>query len=277
MRITIDPNEMAAASETLHNCAAEAADIGSQLSSSAACPMPADVQSVVDQVVLTVDRALDEVAARLDAQAADLGRRADIAAGDSLAAAGVVVGDTGISAASGGPSVDGWSVDSAGWMAPMTTETSNSGGFSVETGSWTDPMSVDPSEYGGFPAITGSWTDSMSAGGSGSGGFPSYTGSWVDSMSAGAVSSPDVFQPFDKASFMKPVTGALPFINTITSGSNSNRIAMDLGAMGGDLSARLYTPTRADLQAQYGYALTDGQIKMFYPETLDSPNSQISL
>src|SRR4051812_47509022 len=103
MRITIDPNEMAAASETLRNCAVEAADIGTQLSASAACPMPAEVQNVVDQFVVTVDRALDEVAARLDAQATDLGMRAQIAAGDSLAAAGVVVGGTGISAASGGP------------------------------------------------------------------------------------------------------------------------------------------------------------------------------
>ena len=87
MMITIDPNEMVAAATTLHDCAVEAADIGSQLSSSAAQAMPPELQHVVDQMVVTVDRALDAVAIRLDAQSADLNARAQIAANDSVAAA----------------------------------------------------------------------------------------------------------------------------------------------------------------------------------------------
>ncbi|HZX55095.1 MAG TPA: hypothetical protein VFE86_10465 [Ilumatobacteraceae bacterium] len=91
MMITIDPNELTAASATLHNCAAEAAAIGSQLWACSCCAMPADLQGLIDQLVVTIDRALDALAARLDAQAVDLTNRAQIAATDSMAAAGVVV------------------------------------------------------------------------------------------------------------------------------------------------------------------------------------------
>jgi hypothetical protein len=105
MKITLDPTEMIAASETLRNCAVEAADIGSQLSACACCAMPADLQTAVDDLASTVDRALDSVAARLSAQAADLTNRAQIAASDSLPAAISAV-DTGTAlgtAASGSP------------------------------------------------------------------------------------------------------------------------------------------------------------------------------
>jgi hypothetical protein len=91
MMITIDPNELTVASETLRSCAAEAADIGSQLWACSCCVMPADLQGAVDGLVVVVDRALDALAARLDAQAGDLSNRAHIAATDSMAAAGVVV------------------------------------------------------------------------------------------------------------------------------------------------------------------------------------------
>jgi len=103
--ITIDPNELTAASETLHGCATEAADIGSQLWACSCCTMPADIQGVVDQLVVAVDRALDSVAARLDAQAVDLTNRAQIATTDSLAAAGVVVEQNNVTGTTPGPVV----------------------------------------------------------------------------------------------------------------------------------------------------------------------------
>jgi hypothetical protein len=259
MMITIDPNEMAAASETLHNCAVEAADIGSRLSGYAAFAMPPDVQNVVDQFVVTVDQALDEVAARLDAQATDLARRAEIAANDSLAAAGVVVGGTAVSAASGGPSVDGWSPDAAAWMAPMAAGATSSGGFPVDTGSWTDPMSAAPSGSGGFPTYSSSWMGAMDVDNAGSGDFGAFDkGSWVNSIHGGGGGN-----------------GA--FINSITNGANNNRIAMDLGAINGQVHDRWFAPTRAGLSEQLGYAPTDGWLALFHPETLDIPNSQISL
>ena len=87
MMITVDPSELIALSETLRTCAVEAAGIGSQLSACARCPMPADVQSAVDQLVVDADRALDSVATWLGAQAADLANRAQIASTDSLASA----------------------------------------------------------------------------------------------------------------------------------------------------------------------------------------------
>src|SRR3954465_12204430 len=142
MMITIDPNEMVTAATTLHNCAVEAADIGSPLTSSAAQAMPADVQYVVDQMVTTVDRALDAVAMRLDVQAADLNARAQIAVNDSVAAA----------AAAG---------------TPATFAVANANGWSVDAGAWMDPMSANVSA--GFAVGTGSWMGGGSGGGAGGG------------------------------------------------------------------------------------------------------------
>jgi hypothetical protein len=102
MMITIDPNELTVASETLRSCAAEAADIGSQLWACSCCVMPADLQGAVDGLVVVVDRALDALAARLDAQAGDLSNRAHIAATDSMAAAGVVVENNTVTATAPG-------------------------------------------------------------------------------------------------------------------------------------------------------------------------------
>src|SRR3954453_8972204 len=117
MMITIDPNEMVTAATTLHNCAVEAADIGSQLTSSAGYAMPADLQYVVDQMVTTVDRALNAVAMRLDAQAGELNQSAQIASNDSVAAAAAA----GTPAVFGAANTNGWSVDAGGWMDPMNT------------------------------------------------------------------------------------------------------------------------------------------------------------
>jgi hypothetical protein len=89
--ITIDPNELVAASATLHSCATEAADIGSQLRGCACCAMPPELQAAVDELVVVTDRALDSIAARIDVQANDLANRGQMAANDSLATAGAVV------------------------------------------------------------------------------------------------------------------------------------------------------------------------------------------
>ena len=199
MMITIDPNELVVASETLRSCAVESAEIGSQLAACACCPMPPELQHVVDQLVLAVDRALDSVSARLDAQAVDLSSRAQIAANDSLAAAGTVVGtDT--------YTTEDWSTGPTSWMAPMSTGTS--GGFGVDTGSWTAPMTVGASggfggvdtgswtapmtvdAAGGFGGVdAGSWMGPMAAGSDNSAGFPDYTNPWMGGMAAAATDS----------------------------------------------------------------------------------------
>lgn len=89
--ITIDPAELMAAAETLRSCSIEAADIGTQLWACGQCPMPADLQVVVDQLVAVVDRSLDAVAAQLLAQSVDVTNRAMIALNDSLASTSAVV------------------------------------------------------------------------------------------------------------------------------------------------------------------------------------------
>ena len=163
MIITIDPNELTTASATLHNCAVEAADIGSQLWACSCCAMPADLQGVIDQLVVAVDRALDAVAARLDAQAADLTNRAQIAATDSMAAAGVVVESNTITGTTPGSlvysTVGGGPLDSVtigGWMAngdvtitvPPLTESPIAGGIGIR------PGDVSITNADGTPATT---------------------------------------------------------------------------------------------------------------------------
>jgi len=288
MMITIDPNELAVASETLRSCAIESADIGSQLSACACCAMPPELQHVVDQLVVAVDRALDSVSARLDAQAVDLSARAQIAATDSLAAAGAVGVDT--SVAFGGATADGWSADAASWMAPMTVGAS--GGFGgVDTGSWMGPMAVGASDgfdgvdagswmapmavgaSGGFGVDTGSWTVPMTVDAT-SGGFPVGTGSWMDGMAAAATNSLG-FPVVDKADWMNSISGGGgsngAVINSIVTGADQNRIAMNLGAMGDDISGHTTAPSRLDLENHYGRQLTNGEIETISPNTLDHP------
>jgi hypothetical protein len=102
----------------------------------------------------------------------------------------------------------------------------------------------------------------------------------------GPTSDGIVFEGVDKGAWMNSITGTGPLstnpnglINAIVTGSANvnNRTALNLGGLGQEIEARWYTPTRADLQNQFGYVPTDGQLALFYPDTLDSPNSQISL
>ena len=87
MRITVDPVELLAISESLRSCATEAADVGSQLQSCACCAMPAELQPLVDDLLMGADRALGSCAGQFSNYSVDLTDRAQIAATDSLAAA----------------------------------------------------------------------------------------------------------------------------------------------------------------------------------------------
>jgi hypothetical protein len=92
MIITVDPDELSAASETLRACAVEAADIGSQLRSCVGCAMPPEIRATVDQIVATVDRLLDNSGSHFSLWATDLAGRAQIALTDSLTAGSMAGG-----------------------------------------------------------------------------------------------------------------------------------------------------------------------------------------
>src|SRR3954447_17395702 len=295
MMITIDPNEMVTAATTLHNCAVEAADIGSQLTSSAAQAMPADLQYVVDQMVTTVDRALDAVAMRLDARAADLNARAQIAVNDSVAAAAAA----GTPATFAVANANGWSVDAGAWMDPMSANVS--AGFAVGTGSWMGGVSGDGAG-GGLGVGTGSWMGGVSGDGAGGGlgvgtgswmggvsgdgaggGLGVGTGSWLNSLPAPTTDG-IVFQGVDRTGWMNSIRGGGAtssnpngLIDAITAGTNNttNRTIGRLIGSNEGIAGRFDAPSRLDLNQRAGHELTDGDIALISPLTLGSPGSQI--
>ncbi|HEY4609987.1 MAG TPA: hypothetical protein VIH06_12300 [Ilumatobacteraceae bacterium] len=102
MRILVDPDELGSAAEVLRQCSVEVADIGSQLSGCADCPMPPAVAADVSALMSAVDVLLDRVGEGFVNDAIGLVGRAIVAALDSLAAAssatlpsvGVIGGNT---------------------------------------------------------------------------------------------------------------------------------------------------------------------------------------
>lgn len=113
MRITIDPNEMGAASKVLQQCSVEVADICSQLASCVDCPMPPAVSGDVNSLIAAADVVLDRVGAALTNQAIGLVARGIIAALDSLAAASGATSLSGVGVI-GGNSGPGYTITSAG-------------------------------------------------------------------------------------------------------------------------------------------------------------------
>jgi hypothetical protein len=93
--IDVDPGELNATADLLRAYAAEAADIGTALWACADCPMPAQLRSLVDQLVASADRALDVSAVQLGGWANDLANRAQIAYTDALTASSITSGYSG--------------------------------------------------------------------------------------------------------------------------------------------------------------------------------------
>jgi hypothetical protein len=93
--INVDPGELNATADLLRAGAAEAADIGTALWACADCPMPAQLRSLVDQLVAAADRALDVSAVQLGGWANDLANRAQIAYTDALTASSITSGYSG--------------------------------------------------------------------------------------------------------------------------------------------------------------------------------------
>jgi hypothetical protein len=294
MMITIEPMELVATSETLRTCSIEAADIGSQLWACSQCPMPSDVQGAVDQLVGAVDRALDSVALALLTQALDLTRRALIAINDSQAST-VVVGDpntTNIGIAGYSP-YEGMTITSpdgltTGWLDPMNEGTITIGGSM--TGGWLDPMSQTTSTIGG-ESLTGGWLDPMAlttstiGGESLSEGFtitspsgsPVDTTPWMTTMTIG----PPNYQAGPLAGIMALVDaqqnlGSSALTGAAGLGGSPSALKVAMGIQDTIYNNTMHTlsPSRTQLDDQYGYHLSDSYVNMISPFTL--PRSPIS-
>ena len=311
MMITVDPTELSAASETLRSCAVEAADIGSQLWSCAQCPMPADIQPLVDGLVGATDRALDSVAARLGTFSVDLANRAQIATTDSLAAASVAVDPNSQLAATltggtllgtsviggandslfGGFTVvqpDGTVIDPT-WMAGMTTVStvggpndSLFGGFTVvqPDGTVIDPTWMtgmtttttiggnNDSLFGGFTitnpdgsVVDPTWMAGMTK--MSVIGAPDYTGTPMSGILALAQASDNLQQ--DSRNRINAI------VNNPLASAEAVRVALNANSHLGDGTAHLLAPSRSELEASVGHALTDSEIKMMSPNTIMEP------
>jgi hypothetical protein len=251
MMITIDPNELTVASDTLHSCAAEAADIGSQLWACACCVMPADVQGVIDQLVIALDRALDSVAARLDAQAVDLGNRAQIATTDSLAAAGVVVESNTITGTSPGPvtytTIGGSSLyGDVVITTPALVDTPIAGGIGIA------PGEVTITNADGSPATTPIGPFVI--------GPPDYSQGPLSGIMALAEASDRMRNNMQ------------PTINTIVNNPSASAAALSAVMSTQDKMAdnisTILAPSRTELEEPFGHRLPDDYISMISPHTL---------
>jgi hypothetical protein len=172
--ILVDPLELNVLSETLRSCAAESADIGTQLWACAQCAMPADLDATINALVSAADRVLDATAANLNVRATDLANRAAIAANDPVAATSVATSVTtpGVLGVIGGMDIVG---GSGSFLAASTTVGGPDpfGGMSIVGGSGsflpqpsTQSILGGVSTVGGTPplggsgVIGGSWTPS---------------------------------------------------------------------------------------------------------------------
>lgn len=143
--ITIDPDEMNAAGQVFSSAANELADIGSQLTSSACCPMPPVVASDINGLVGAADKLLDRIGVDLHAVAIDLLKRGLVAALDSLAAA------TG-SSREAVAAQNGISLVALGVAAPVVAAASTPASGSTATptaGSFAAAMGVSPTHANG--------------------------------------------------------------------------------------------------------------------------------
>ncbi|HZX55238.1 MAG TPA: hypothetical protein VFE86_11185 [Ilumatobacteraceae bacterium] len=159
--ILVDPLELNVISQTLRNCAAESADIGTQLWACAQCAMPADLDAAINALVSAADRVLDDAAANLDARATDLANRAAIAANDPVAATNVATGvnTSAVPGVTGGMNIVG---GSGSFLASSTTVGGPDpfGGMSIVGGSGSFLASSTtvggPDPFGGMSIVGGS-------------------------------------------------------------------------------------------------------------------------
>jgi hypothetical protein len=158
MIITVNPDELSAASETLRACAVEAADIGSQLWSCVGCAMPPDIRGTVDQIVATVDRLLDNAGSHFNLWATDLAGRAQIALTDSLTA-GSMAGGPATALTAGAGAAIGMGVIGGNSFGDFTI-TSSAGVNSVLSGAGV----IGGNSFGDFTITNSAGLDSVLAG-----------------------------------------------------------------------------------------------------------------
>jgi hypothetical protein len=289
MMITLDPTELIAVSETLRTCSNETGDIGSQLWACAQCAMPPDLQAVVDQLVVAVDRALASVGTQLLVQALDLTRRALIAVNDSQTATMTATSSASGPAVAaeaifGGTMVIGGTNPAGGW-APFDTMTIGGPADALTTG-WLDPMNTTVSTIGGpADSLTTGWLDPMNTTVSTIGGPAdsiSTTG-WLDPMNTTTmvIGAPDYSSgPMSGIMALAEASDRMTArnqaaINAIVSDPNSSayalKVAMNVQDSIGDNMLHQLAPSRQSLDDAAGYHLTDGEVMSISPNTLPKP------
>jgi hypothetical protein len=269
MMIAVDPNELVATSETLRICSIEAAEIGTQLWACAQCPMPGDVQGLIDQLVVAVDRALDSVAAQLLNRAIDLTNRAVIALTDSQASTMVVSTNA--------------TPGSVGSAESMPAGTISIGGFSayegmtITSGGITTDVSPRDALYGGTMSIGGPDPFGEMTIRSPDG-TPIADSTLLGTISVGAL---DYRGTPMEAVIMFAELGdqhrqnAQNIINSIVSDPNSSADEIAIGSNAqtslDNSLGHIIAPSRRDLEDQAGHTLTDSEIRDRSARTLLDP------
>lgn len=268
--ILVDPFELNAASETLRSCAAETADIGTQLWACAQCAMPAEINATVNALVATADRVLDATAANLGLRSTDLANRAAIAANDPVAAATVatspatagvwsVIGGMNIVGGNSGP--DFTIVGGTNPYAGTSIVGGGGGPFGDGAGFFTG---------GGFSAIG---TTTIGGGGPFGDGSGFYTGLGTgsrrnDGPMGGVMALAETAQNFRERAQAR--------IDRIVRNPQSTptdiRIAMNAQSGLGDALSHSIAPSVSALETQFG-PLSDGQIDAISPHTLFRPTN----
>jgi hypothetical protein len=231
--------------------------------------MPGDVQSLIDQLVVAVDRALDSVAAQLLNQAIDLTNRAVIALTDSQAATMVVSTNATPGSVGSAQSVPAGTMSIGGFSAY--------GGMTITSGGVTTDVSPRDALYGGTMSIGG--PDPFGAMTIVSpDGTPIADSTLLGTISVGA---PDYRGTPMEAVMMFAEMGdqhrqnAQNIINAIVSDptSSADDIAIAFNAqtsLDNSIGHIIATPRR-DLEDQAGHTLTDSEIRERSPRTLSDP------
>jgi len=289
--ILIDPSELTVASETLRSCAAETADIGSQLWACAQCAMPPELAAAINNIVSTADRVLDATAAVFQLRATDIAMRAAIAANDPVAATsaatapstlamGNVIGGMNV-AGGGGPFGDGGGYFTGGGFSAIAATTVGGGGpFGDGGGFFTG---------GGFSAIA-STTVGGDPFGNGSGYF---TGAGAGVIGATTVGGGGGLFGDGAPIYTGLGTGSRRNEPLAVLGQNlrdrsqatldtlfrSNLTPAELGrAMQAQVDqnksiGQILAPTVSDLERQFGYRPSDSQIRGISPYILPQPTN----
>jgi hypothetical protein len=267
--IVVDPIELNVASETLRSCAAETADIGSQLWACAQCAMPPDLEAAINNIVSTGDRVLDGTAAVFQVRATDLANRAAIAANDPIAATSVATspataGVWGVIAATtvgggGGPFGDGGGFfTGTGFQAIATTTVGSGGG----------PFGDGGGFYTGFGSNVIAATTVGGGGGPFGDGAGYYTGLGTgsrryDGPLGGVLALAEVGQNFrDRTQATIDAIVRNPYASPA-----AIQIALNAQGALGDSISHSIAPSVSELKDRYG-PLSDSEINAISPHTL---------